>query len=399
MGNKKGIIMEDYNEYFVPTFSRSGPPITKGKGVYLYDATGKKYLDFGTGVAVNALGHAHPVLSKALCAQSQKVLHTSNYFITPPHIELARLLVKHSFGDKVFLCNSGAEAIEAAIKFSRKFCSATSPEKYHVLSFFNGFHGRTYGALSATAQEKFHVGFGPLLPGFHYASLNDIPGTGAILEKHDFAAILVEPIQGEGGIHCASTEFLKFLRDYSTRKGIVLVFDEIQCGMGRTGTFWNYEQHNVIPDLMAVAKPLGGGLPLGGLVCCEKIAMAISPGNHGTTFGGNPVACALGCEVLKIISKKAFLKNVRALGLYLKGKLQALAGKYPSIQEVRGTGLLIGAQMQTDPKPLVAACKKNGLLVISAGSNTLRFMPPLIVTKKEIDAALNVFEKCIKYYY
>jgi acetylornithine/N-succinyldiaminopimelate aminotransferase len=387
--------MKDYNNYFVPTFSRSGAPLTRGKGTYLFDSTGKRYLDFGAGIAVNALGHAHPVLGKALCAQSKKVIHTSNHYITLPHIELAKLLVKHSFGDRIFLCNSGTEAIEAAIKFSRKFCSQTSKEKYHVLSFFNGFHGRTYGALSATAQEKFHDGFGPLLSGFHYAALNDIPGTEAILSGHDFAAILIEPIQGEGGIHCASTEFLKFLRDYSTRRGIVLVFDEIQCGMGRTGTLWNYEQHKVVPDLMAVAKPIGGGLPLGALVCCEKIAMAISPGNHGTTFGGNPVACALGCEVLKIVSKKQFLKNVGALGLYLKEKLQALADKFNSIQEVRGSGLLIGAQMQSDPKPMVAECKKNGLLVISAGSNTLRFMPPLTVTKKEIDAALRIFEKCL----
>ena len=388
--------MNDYNDYFVPTFSRSGSPITKGKGVYLFDSTGKRYLDFGTGIAVNALGHAHPALTKALCGQAGRVIHTSNYYITPPHIELAKLLVKHSFGNRVFLCNSGTEAIEAAIKFSRKFCSRISSKKYLILSFFNGFHGRTYGALSATAQEKFHEGFGPMMPGFHYARLNDIQGTKAILDKHDFAAIIVEPIQGEGGIHSATTKFLSFLRNYATRHSIVLVFDEIQCGMGRTGTLWNYEQHKVAPDLMAVAKPLGGGLPLGGVICSEKVAMAISPGNHGTTFGGNPVACALGCEVLKIISKKAFLKNVSMLGRYLKEKLQKLAEKYDSIEEVRGSGLLMGAQMKSDPKRLVAQCKKNGLIVIPAGSNTVRFMPPLIVTKKEIDAALAIFEKCIK---
>jgi acetylornithine/N-succinyldiaminopimelate aminotransferase len=388
--------MKDYNEFFVPTFSRSGPPITKGKGVYLFDAAGKRYLDFGTGIAVNALGHAHPALMKALCDQAGKVLHTSNYYFTPSHIELAKLLVKHSFGDKVFFCNSGTEAIEAALKFSRKFCSRISPEKYHVLSFFNGFHGRTYGALSATAQEKFHEGFGPMMEGFHYARLNDMQGTKAILDKHDFAAILVEPIQGEGGIHCASTEFLSFLRDWATKHSVVLVFDEIQCGMGRTGTLWNYEQHKVEPDIMALAKPLGGGLPLGAVICREKVAMAISPGNHGTTFGGNPVACALGCEVLKIISKKPFLKNVSMLGGYLKENLQRLAEKYPAIEEVRGSGLLVGAQMKSDPKSLVAECKKNGLITIAAGSNTIRFLPPLIVTKKEIDAALAIFEKCLQ---
>jgi acetylornithine/succinyldiaminopimelate/putrescine aminotransferase len=296
----------------------------------------------------------------------------------------------------VFFCNSGTEAIEAAIKFSRKFCSKLSPKKYHVLSFFEGFHGRTYGALSATAQKKFHDGFGPLMPGFHYAKLNDIPGTRAVLEKHDFAAIIIEPVQGEGGVHPASTEFLKFLRDYATKHSIVLVFDEIQCGMGRTGTLWNYEQHKVEPDVMATAKPLGGGLPLGAVVCNEKVAMAISPGNHGTTFGGNPVACALGCATLKIISKKPFLKNVALLGNYLKEKLRRLAEKYPSIVEVRGSGLLVGAQMTSDPKSLVAECKKNGLITMPAGSNTVRFLPPLIVTKKEIDAALKIFEGCLK---
>jgi predicted acetylornithine/succinylornithine family transaminase len=386
----------DYNEYFVPTFSRSGSPLVKGDGVYIQDASGKKYLDFGSGIAVNALGHAHPALIKAMVNQSKKLIHTSNLYITPPHIELARLLIENSFGKKVFLCNSGTEAMEAAIKFSRKYSSRTSSKKYHVLSFFNGFHGRTYGALSATAQEKFHKGFGPLLEGFHYAPLNDENETKKILKKHNFAAILVEPIQGEGGIHCATTEFLQFLRDYATKNDIVLVFDEIQCGMGRTGTLWNYEQHGVVPDIMAIAKPLGGGLPLGGVVCCDKVAMAITPGNHGTTFGGNPVACALGCEVLKIVSKKPFLKKVTDLGIYLKKKLNSLALKYPLIKEVRGSGLLIGAELQSDPKEYVIKCKENGLLVISAGSNTLRFMPPLIVEKKHIDSALSIFETSIK---
>jgi acetylornithine/succinyldiaminopimelate/putrescine aminotransferase len=270
-----------------------------------------------------------------------------------------------------------------------------SIKKFHVLSFFNGFHGRTYGALSATAQDKFHEGFGPLLEGFHYAPLNDIEATLKTLDKYDYAAILVEPIQGEGGVLSASTEFLRFLRDYATAHNIVLVFDEIQCGMARTGTLWNYEQHGVVPDLMASAKPLGGGLPLGAVIACEKVAMAISPGNHGTTFGGNPVACALGCEVLKIISTKPFLNNVVKTGAYLREKLEALAKKYSTIKEVRGCGLLIGIEMKVEPKDVVAQCKSNGLLVIAAGSNTVRFMPPLIVTKTQCDAALAIFEKCL----
>jgi predicted acetylornithine/succinylornithine family transaminase len=384
-----------YNDLFVPTFYRSGPPLVKGSGMHVFDAEGKKYLDFGTGIAVNALGHAHPALVKAIVHQAKKLIHTSNLYITPAQIELAELLIAHSFGKRVFLCNSGTEAIEACIKFSRKFASQMSKKKFHVLSFFNGFHGRTYGALSATAQEKFHDGFGPLLEGFHYAPLNDWDATLTALDKYDYAAILVEPIQGEGGIHCATTEFLGFLREYSSAHNIALVFDEIQCGMGRTGTLWNYERHNIVPDLLASAKPLGGGLPLGAVIASEKVAMAISPGNHGTTFGGNPIACALGCEMLKLVSEKGFLDHVKEIGAYLKEKLIDLSKKYLSIKEVRGVGLLLGAEMDKDPKELVAKCKEEGLLLIGAGSNTIRFMPPLIVSKKDCDSALEIFEKCL----
>jgi acetylornithine/N-succinyldiaminopimelate aminotransferase len=386
----------DYNKYFVPTFSRTGAPFIKGKGMYIFDADNKKYLDFGAGIAVNALGHSHPALVKAITAQAKNLIHTSNLYITPPHIELAGLLIKYSFGKKVFFCNSGTEAIEAAIKFSRKYASQKTAGKHHVLSFNKGFHGRTYGALSATAQEKFHKGFGPLLDGFHYADINDIEGTKKILDKYDFATIIVEPLQGEGGIHGATTGFLEFLRNYADKNDIVLVFDEIQSGVGRTGTLWNYEQHGVIPDIMAVAKPIGGGLPLGAVVCNEKTAAAISPGNHGTTFGGNPVACALGCEILKIVSKKQFLKNVKTNGEYLMKKLSLLLDKHPEIKEVRGSGFLVGAEMQSDPKDYVMKCREKGLLLISAGSNTIRFIPPLIAEKKHIDAALKIFEECLK---
>jgi predicted acetylornithine/succinylornithine family transaminase len=387
--------INDYNAYFVPTFSRAGSPIVKGKGSYLFDAEGKKYLDFGTGIAVNALGHAHPALVKACVEQVKKVIHTSNLYITPPHIELARLLVEHSFGTRIFLCNSGTEAIEGALKFARKYASQKSSEKYHVLSFFNGFHGRTYGAMTATAQEKFHQGFGPLLPGFHYAAFNDIKGSREVLDQYNYAAIIVEPLQGEGGIHPATPEFLTFLRDYASEHDIVLIFDEIQCGMGRTGTLWNYEQYGVIPDIMALAKPLGGGLPLGAVVCCDRVSSAMSPGSHGSTFGGNPVACAMGCEVLSIIADAAFLQQVTESGALLVEKLNELALRYPLIKEVRGTGLLVGAELACDPKAVVAACRENGLIVISAGSNTVRFMPPLNVSEKEIGLAIKLFEKSI----
>ncbi len=385
----------DPNDVFVPTFSRSGSPLVRGEGMYLFDADGKRYLDFGSGIAVNALGHGHPAIVAALREQGSLLIHSSNLYFTQPQLELATALSAKTFGGKVFLCNSGTEAIEAAIKFSRKWAAQTSKEKYHILSFFRGFHGRTYGALAATAQEQFQEGFGPMLAGFHYAAFNDSAATKAILDKHDYAAIIVEPVQGEGGVNPASREFLQFLRDYANEKNIALVFDEIQCGMGRTGTLWCCEQYGIVPDILAAAKPLGGGLPLGAVVCKDHIARAISPGNHGTTFGGNPLACALGCVVLNIISQPVFLSAVVNNGAALKNGLAALAASHAGIKEVRGRGLLVGVEMNKDPKELIPLCKEKGLLLIKAEQNTVRFMPPLIVEEKNIKAALAMFEQVL----
>jgi acetylornithine/N-succinyldiaminopimelate aminotransferase len=365
--------------------------MVSGEGMYLVDADGRRYLDFGSGIAVSALGHSHPRLVSVLREQGEKLLHLSNLYFSQPQIDLAGMLVEHSFGTKVFLCNSGTEAIEAAIKFSRKWASKTAQDKYHVLSFYKGFHGRTYGALSATAQQQFHDGFGPLLAGFHYATLNDIAGTKAVLDKDNYSTIIVEPIQGEGGVNIASKGFLAFLRRYATAHGIALVFDEIQCGMGRTGKLWCYEHDGIEPDILAAAKPLGGGLPLGAAICSEHIAQAISPGNHGTTFGGNPLACALGCELLSIVSKPAFLKKVTLSGERIQKGLRSLAAKYPLVKDVRGRGLLIGVELSIDPKPVIPLCKEKGLLLIKAEHNTVRFMPPLIVGKADIDTALTIF--------
>jgi len=383
------------DEIFVPTYKRHGAPIVRGKGMYIYDSDGKEYLDFGAGIAVNALGHAHPELFKGLSAQGSKIIHSSNLYYNEPQIELAARLVKHSFATKVFLCNSGTEANEAAIKFARKRGTKTSAQKFHVLSFSDGFHGRTYGALSATAQPKFHVGVGPLPDGFHYSPFNDIQCAKATLDKYDFAAIIVEPLQGEGGVNPAHADFLRFLRDYATEHSISLIFDEIQCGMGRTGTLWYHEQTGVVPDIMTLAKSLGGGLPLGAVLCTDDIAACISPGDHGTTFGGNPVSCVLGTTVIDIVSDKKFLAKVQENGDYLKSKLKASADKFPSIEQIRGTGLLIGVRMKDDPLKLVDECKNRGLLVIKAGMNTIRFMPPLIVSRKDIDKAVKIFEAAL----
>jgi acetylornithine/N-succinyldiaminopimelate aminotransferase len=393
----KGSIVEDcgYNSLFVNTFVRNGAPFVRGRGSYLYDSEGKKFLDFGTGIAVNAMGHANTLVLKELKKQASKLLHVSNYYITPSQIEIAKLLVKHSFGDRIFLCNSGTEANEGAIKFARKWAAQFSSEKYHVLSFTDCFHGRTYGALSATSQEKFHKGFEPMVPGFHYAPFNDMNGTKAVLDRFPFAAIFIEPLQGEGGVNMVDKVFLAFLREYADANRTALVFDEIQCGMGRTGALWCHEHFGITPDIMTVAKPVGGGLPLGAIICRNAVVECIKPGDHGTTFGGNPLACALGCVVLKEITKKSFLRAVRSKGDYLAAKLDALKRKYPVIEGVRGRGLLLGVRLSIDPAPVVSTCRELGLLLIKAEHHTVRFLPPLTVKKEEIDNALEIFENAL----
>jgi acetylornithine/succinyldiaminopimelate/putrescine aminotransferase len=313
-----------------------------------------------------------------------------------PQIQLAKLLVKHSFGDRVFLCNSGTEAIEAAIKFARKWASRENPKKYNILSFTDGFHGRTYGGLSATAQKKFHQGFTPCVPGFYASRFNDIAHTRKMLDKRPYAGVIVEPIQGESGINAAGPEFLRFLREYTREHGIALIFDEIQCGVGRTGTLWHYEQHGILPDIMTVAKPIGGGLPLGAAVCTREIASAIAPGDHGTTFGGNPLACALGSVVLDTVAKKSFLGSVRDRGRYLRTRLEETTAGTPAVARVLGVGLMCGVRLTTDPAPVIAACGREGLLLIKAGNNTVRFMPPLTVSDREIDRAVAIFGRVLK---
>ena len=385
----------DYSTLFMNTYVRSGLPIVKSKGMYLYDSSGKKFLDFGAGIAVMALGHSHPKIVAALKQEGARLLHISNYYVTPSQIELARLLLKNSFGDKVFLCNSGTEANEAAIKIARKWAKQFSADKYHVLSFDGCFHGRTYGGLSATAQEKFKAGFEPMVPGFHFAPFNNIEETKKVLDGHQFAAIIIEPLQAEGGINTVDKDFLAFLRGAADERKILLIYDEIQCGMSRTGSLWCYQHYGIEPDIMTIAKPVGGGVPLGAVICRDAVAEVIKPGDHGTTFGGNPLACALGCVVLKEITKKSFLKQVQDRGAYLVKKLNAVKNTNPVITEIRGKGLLIGVRFTGDPTAVVNKCKELGLLLIKAEHHTVRFMPPLIVSKSDIDAAVGIFEKAL----
>ncbi len=387
--------MSNYNDLFVPTYARSGAPMVSGTGSKLTDQEGNEYLDFVSGIAVNALGYSDPDLQAALKTQAEKLLHGSNLYFSDTQIELAEQLIEKSFGEKIFFCNSGTEANEAAIKFSRKKAGAIKAAKNGVLSFFDGFHGRTYAAMTATAQKKFHEGFHPLPSGFFYAPFNNIKATKTVLESADFAAIIIEPIQGEGGINTASKEFLQFLREYATEHQITLIFDEIQCGVGRTGTLWAYEQYGITPDLMTLAKPIGGGLPLGIVVATQEVASVMAPGDHGTTFGGNPLACALGSVVIGKVSQKEFLQEVTEKGLYLKEKLMAVQEKSDSIETIVGMGLLMGVRFKSDPKEVVVKAHKAGLLLVKAGNNTVRFIPPLTVTKEEIDKAVAIFEEIL----
>ncbi|MBD3314917.1 MAG: acetylornithine/succinylornithine family transaminase [Chitinivibrionales bacterium] len=384
-------ITEDPNKLFVPTYARSGAPMVKGKGTLLSDANGREYLDFGSGIAVTALGHSHPAIVEALREQGSSLVHASNLYHMEPQIEFARLLIDNSFGSKVFLCNSGTEANEAAIKFARKWATKKNGEKYNILSFTDAFHGRTYGALSATPQKNFYRGFEPMVPGFYAAPFNDLEAAQKVLDEREWAAIFVEPLQGEGGINEATAAFLKFLRDYAAKHSIALVFDEIQCGVGRTGALWCYEHFDVVPDMMTLAKPVGGGLPLGAVVCTDEIASCIAPGDHGTTFGGNPLACALGVIVLSTVAEKSFLDDVITKGKYLKQKLERCCETEPRVEAVPGMGLMLGVRMKEDPAKLIQACRDKGLLVIKAGHNTIRFMPPLTVENEEIDRAVEIF--------
>ncbi len=387
--------MKKGSEIFVPTYGRDETAMVSGHGCTLVDGEGNEYLDFVSGIAVNALGYGDEEMEKVLIEQGKKLLHGSNLWLSDTQMSLASKLIDTSFADKVFFCNSGTEANEAAIKFSRKTASAKVAHKTAILSFYDGFHGRTYGAMTATAQKRFHEGFHPLPQGYFYAPYNDIDATKAVLDMADFAAIIVEPIQGEGGVNVAEKEFLQFLREHATANDITLIFDEIQCGMGRTGSLWAYEEFGVTPDILTSAKPLGGGLPLGAVLVTDKIASVMAPGDHGTTFGGNPLACALGKVVLDRVSESTFLADVKEKATYLTAKLQEVVDSSSKLESVLGMGLLTGVRFAEDPKDIVSLAKENGLLLVKAGRNTVRFIPPLTVEKNDIDNAVDIFSKTL----
>lgn len=391
--NKDEIIAQE-QRYVVQTYVRPPMVLARGEGVYLYDSEGKRYLDMMAGIAVTALGHSDPQWANAVAQQAMTLTHVSNLFHTEPQPQLARQLVESSFADRVFFCNSGSEANETALKFARKFAwqSANGQSKSKIVAFSGSFHGRTMGALSVTAREKYRLPFMPLLPDVQFVSFNDLQAAQAAID-HNTCAVIVEPVQGEGGVNAATQEFLELLREQCDRVQALLIFDEVQCGLGRTGTLWAHEAFGVTPDIMTVAKPLAGGLPIGAALMTERVAAVMKPGDHGSTFAGGPLICRAAQVVLERVSRPQMLAQVKENGEYLRSAICNLQS--PLISEVRGQGLLIGVEMTQPVAPLLQLAREQGLLIINAGDNVVRICPPLIIEKEQIDEAVRILGDCL----
>jgi acetylornithine/N-succinyldiaminopimelate aminotransferase len=382
-------------EYVLHTYARAPFVLERGQGVYVYDTEGKAYLDFVSGIAVNALGHGDADVLKAIAEQSARLMHVSNLYHTIPQALLAEKLVKLSFADKVFFCNSGTEAMEAALKFARKWAKTVhGPHKTEILAFSDAFHGRTMGALSITPRAHYQDPFLPLVPGAKIATFNDLASAEALLGDKTCACV-VEPLQGEGGVNIATAEFLQGLRALCDQRGCLLIFDEIQCGLGRTGTLWAHEPAGVHPDIMTLAKPLGGGLPIGAVCMTNAVAEVMAVGDHGSTFAANPVVCAVAQVVLDKISRPDFLAQVRQSAQHLEQGLLALQAKYACVQQVRGRGLIWGIATDRDVAPAIDVCYQEGLLTCKAGAQVLRLLPPLVIEQEAIDQALTILDHAL----
>ncbi|MDA9680342.1 aspartate aminotransferase family protein [bacterium] len=384
--------------YLTKNYNRKKISFKRGKGSFLYSVDGKKYLDFVQGIAVNSLGHAHPKLVKTINAQSKKLWHVSNAFIIPEGEKLAKKLAKKTFADYVMFQNSGAEATEAAIKVARRyFYSIGKPKKNRILCVKNSFHGRTLAAIYASGSKKMTEGFGPKVGGFDHFEFGDHKSLKKKITKNT-AAIMVETIMGEGGIKVIPDWCLKELRKICNKKDILLILDEVQCGIGRSGDFFAFEKSKVKPDIVPIAKGIGGGFPIGAVLMNKKVASGMTVGTHGSTFGGNPLAMAVGNSVMDIIANKKFLKNVKNISKYFLVNLNKIKEKYPRvIKEIRGKGLLIGIQLHTDQANFIKKLMENKLLTIRAAENVVRILPPLNVKKNEIDQAIKVIKKvCIE---
>ncbi len=381
------------SQHVAQTYGRYPIALVRGKGTKVWDASGKKYIDFVTGLAVDNLGHCPPAVVSAIRKQAGKLLHVSNLYHIEPQSQLASELTRLTFADKFFFCNSGTEANEAAIKLARRwFYDNGQPKRFEIITMRDSFHGRTMASLSATAQKKIHTGFKPLLPGFKYVPFNDIAALKRTLTKKT-CAVLIEPVQGEGGVNLARESYLKTLRKICNEKGILLIFDEIQTGFGRTGSLFAYERYKIKPDIITLAKALGGGIAIGAMGSTNKIIESFSPGTHGATFGGNPLACAASLASLKTLTKKGFLQKASSQGDYFLKQLYCLKEKFPIIREVRGVGLMLAVELDQPGANVVTDCMKEGLLINCIQQNTIRFLPPLIITRKEIDLLITTLSK------
>jgi len=384
--------IELFNKYVIANYGRLPRVIVKGEGCYMYDVDGNKILDMFPGWAVSGIGHCHPRVVETLRKQAGELLHIDNTFYSEQQGELAKLLSERAFGGKCFFCNSGAEANEAALKLARLH---TSQEKYKFITAEGSFHGRTFATVTATAQPKYHEGFLPLLPGFVYVPFNDVSALESAFSD-EVAAVLVEPIQGEGGINVATAEYLQAIRRLCDEKGAVMILDEVQTGMGRTGKWFGYQHFDVEPDIITLAKALGGGVAIGAMMAREEIAASLVPGKHASTFGGNCLACAAGVSVIKAIEEDNLLENAAELGQYIKEKLEHLKQKHSIIDSVRGIGLMIGVQLNGPGKDIVDKCLEMGVRINCTNNTVLRLMPPMIVAKEQIDQAIEILDTVLK---
>ena len=391
-------IITTAEEQLFHTYNRYQISLDRGEGVHLYDADGKEYVDFGAGIAVFALGYNNKEYNDALKAQIDKLIHTSNYFYNEPAAKAAKAITEVSGMDRVFFTNSGTEAIEGAIKLAKKYAYLKDGSTDHeIIAMQHSFHGRSMGALAVTGNRHYQEAFGPMIPGIKFAQYNNLASVEELVNDKT-CAIIFETVQGEGGIYPAKPEFIKGVRKLCDEKGILLILDEIQCGMGRTGTMFAYEQYGVKPDILTVAKALGCGVPVGAFLAREEVAKALVPGDHGTTYGGNPLACAAAVKVLELFKKQNVLDNVKKVSAYLEKKLDEIVAEYDYVVERRGLGLMQGLEINTDVKDLkkvIAACLDNGLILFTAGTNVIRFVPPLVISEADVDEMITKLKKAL----
>jgi len=378
----------------VGVYARNPVAFVRARGCELWDADGKRYLDFFAGLAVNNLGHCHPAVVEAVAAQAATLMHTSNLYHTIPAGEIAALLCQHSFAGRAFLCNSGAEANEAAMKLARRWGHSQDGSRYEIIATVGSFHGRTFATLTATGQEKYHTGFLPLLPGVRLVPYDDLAATAAAI-RPETVAIMVEPVQGEGGVVVPRDDYLPGLRRLCDERSLLLILDEIQCGLGRTGRLWAHEHAGITPDIMTVAKALGGGLPIGAMLASAPVAAAFTPGSHGSTFGGNPVTCAAAAAAVQVLAAPGLLEHVRAMGQHFRARLDALAARFRAVRQVRGMGLMLAAELDRPGSGVVQRCLADGLLINCTADRVLRFLPPLVIRRAEIDEGFVILERAL----